>query len=123
VPKKRKKTDHQGVHLKDIHSKDSLHEELSEDHQQNILGIYEKQIREIPLLTVEEEIKVGRILQEGTEEEKQAAKCKLVRSNLRFVLMMAKKNQHRNDLDLLDAIRAGKYGAHGSCREIRSYVQ
>jgi RNA polymerase sigma factor (sigma-70 family) len=59
---------------------------------------------------VEEEIKVGRILQEGTEEEKQAAKCKLVRSNLRFVLMMAKKNQHRNDLDLLDAIQAGNMG-------------
>ncbi|MBR0155224.1 MAG: RNA polymerase sigma factor RpoD/SigA [Treponema sp.] len=70
-----------------------------------ILGIYLKEINSIPLLTREEETALALEAQNGSK----AAKDKIVRSNLRFVVNVAKKYQNRG-LELTDLISEGNIG-------------
>ena len=70
-----------------------------------ILGLYLKDIKNIPLLTHEEEIELAKKAQAGDK----AAKNKLVNSNLRFVVNVAKKYQN-HELDLTDLISEGNIG-------------
>ena len=70
-----------------------------------ILGIYLKEINSIPLLTREEETALAIEAQNGSK----AAKDKIVRSNLRFVVNVAKKYQNRG-LELTDLISEGNIG-------------
>ena len=70
-----------------------------------VLGLYLKDIKNIPLLTHEEEIKLEKKAQAGDK----AAKNKLVNSNLRFVVNVAKKYQNHG-LDLTDLISEGNIG-------------
>ena len=70
-----------------------------------ILGLYLKDIKNIPLLTHEEEIELAKKAQAGDK----AAKNKLVNSNLRFVVNVAKKYQNHG-LDLTDLISEGNIG-------------
>ena len=70
-----------------------------------ILGIYLKEINSIPLLTREEETALALEAQNGSK----AAKEKIVRSNLRFVVNVAKKYQNRG-LELTDLISEGNIG-------------
>ena len=69
------------------------------------LGLYLKDIKNIPLLTHEEEIELAKKAQAGDK----AAKNKLVNSNLRFVVNVAKKYQNHG-LDLTDLISEGNIG-------------
>lgn len=72
---------------------------------ENILSIYLKEINRIPLLTREEEDKYARAAAQGD----QRAKDMLVKSNLRFVVNIAKKYQNQG-LPLSDLISEGNIG-------------
>lgn len=70
-----------------------------------VLALYLKDIKNIPLLTHEEEVELAKKAQKGDEK----AKNKLVKSNLRFVVNVAKKYQNHG-LDLVDLISEGNLG-------------
>ena len=67
--------------------------------------VYLKEIGRLPLLTPEEEIELAIRISEGDEE----AKKKLVESNLRLVVSVAKKYKNRG-LEFLDLISSGNEG-------------
>lgn len=69
------------------------------------LNIYLHEIGKIPLLTIEEEIQLTIKVRNGD----QVALDRLVRTNLRFVISVAKKYQHRG-LSLGDLINEGNLG-------------
>ncbi|AEC01857.1 sigma-70 family RNA polymerase sigma factor [Parasphaerochaeta coccoides] len=71
----------------------------------NILSIYLKEINRIPMLTHEEEYKVAKLAAEGNQK----ARNRLVESNLRFVVNIAKKYQNQG-LPLGDLINEGNIG-------------
>jgi RNA polymerase primary sigma factor len=73
--------------------------------EDNILYLYLKEINKTPLLSREEEEAIAREATAGNE----IAKEKLVRANLRFVVAIAKKYQHRG-LPLEDLISEGNIG-------------
>lgn len=74
-------------------------------HDENILAMYLKEINNIPMISHEEEIKLAQKAQSGDT----VAKNKLVNSNLRFVVNVAKKYQNHG-LDLTDLISEGNIG-------------
>ena len=69
------------------------------------LAWYLNQINKIPLLSREEEDNLARLSKNGDEE----AKNKLIKSNLRFVVSIAKKYQ-TSGISLLDLINEGNMG-------------
>ncbi len=71
----------------------------------SILAVYLKAINKIPLLTHEEETELALKAAAGDNE----AKKKIVNSNLRFVVNVAKKYQNHG-LDLTDLISEGNIG-------------
>ncbi|GHV44227.1 RNA polymerase sigma factor [Spirochaetia bacterium] len=72
---------------------------------ENVLSAYLKEINRIPLLTKEEEDKAARSAATGNK----AARDKLVNSNLRFVVNVAKRYQGQG-LPLSDLISEGNIG-------------
>lgn len=72
---------------------------------ENVLSMYLKEINEIPLLTRAEEDKYARAAAKGEKY----AKDMLVKSNLRFVVNVAKKYQNQG-LPLTDLISEGNIG-------------
>ena len=72
---------------------------------ESVLGMYLKEINRIPLLTREEENELALRAQQGDK----AARDKIVRANLRFVVNVAKNYQNRG-LDLTDLISEGNIG-------------
>ncbi|MGL4985702.1 MAG: sigma-70 family RNA polymerase sigma factor [Treponemataceae bacterium] len=78
---------------------------VSGNQDQNLLSMYLKDINRIPLLTREQEIDLAHRAQKGDR----AAKNKMVSSNLRFVVNVAKKYQNHG-LDLTDLISEGNIG-------------
>jgi RNA polymerase primary sigma factor len=85
--------------------KKTVEKRNTESDSDNILSIYLKEINAIPLLTREEEDKNARLAAKGDE----IAKSRLIRSNLRFVVNVAKKYQNQG-LPLLDLINEGNIG-------------
>jgi RNA polymerase primary sigma factor len=73
--------------------------------EENLLALYLKDINKIPLLTRKEEQSLARQVAQGST----AAKEKLVRANLRFVVNTAKRYQHKG-LPLEDLISEGNIG-------------
>ncbi|MGE4463838.1 sigma-70 family RNA polymerase sigma factor, partial [Sphaerochaeta sp.] len=71
----------------------------------NILSIYLKEINRIALLTPEEELVLARRAQQGDE----FARKRMIESNLRFVVNVAKKYQNQG-LPLSDLINEGNIG-------------
>ncbi len=71
----------------------------------NILTMYLKDISKIPLLTREEEVSLSKRVVEGDE----FARKRMIESNLRFVVNVAKKYQNQG-LPLIDLINEGNIG-------------
>jgi RNA polymerase primary sigma factor len=74
-------------------------------YEENILSTYLKEINTIPLLTREEEYEISIAASKGDA----AARDRLVRGNLRFVVNVAKKYQNQG-LPLMDLISEGNIG-------------
>lgn len=72
-------------------------------------SIYLKEISDYPLLSAEEELALGKLAAEGTDEEKDAAKDRFTKSNLRLVVSFARKYLGRG-LSLQDLIQEGNIG-------------
>ena len=71
----------------------------------NSVQLYLQQINKIPLLTTEEELKLARLAQSGDE----AARTKLIESNLRLVISIA-KHYHNSSLSFMDLVQEGNIG-------------
>ncbi len=69
------------------------------------LKLYLKEIRHIPLLTPGDEVKLGRKVRKGDEQ----ARKKMIRSNLRLVINIAKRYMFLG-IPLLDLIEEGNLG-------------
>ena len=69
------------------------------------LRIYLKEIRNIPLLTAEEEIKLSRRIKRGDE----LARKKMIQANLRLVINIAKRYMYLG-IPFLDLIEEGNLG-------------
>jgi RNA polymerase nonessential primary-like sigma factor len=67
--------------------------------------MYLNEIGYSPLLSAEEEIKLGRLIQKGDE----AARHKMVESNLRLVVKIARR-YHKRGVEFLDLIEEGNLG-------------
>src|SRR5687767_5381254 len=80
--------------------------------EQTALDQYLKEVSRHKLLTAQEEIDLGRRARKGDEEAVQ----KLVRSNLRFVISVAKKYQNRG-VTLTDLIQEGNVGLVTAARK------
>ena len=74
--------------------------------QVNGLQVYMKQIKEIPLLTKEQEVELAIKYQSGDKK----AKDKLVTANLRLVIMAAKKYNMHTSLSFDDLVQEGNMG-------------
>ena len=72
------------------------------------LDKYLVEIGRVPMITVEEEIKLAQKIKKGGREGERA-KDKLVKANLRFVVSVAKQYQHQG-LGLTDLIDEGNIG-------------
>jgi RNA polymerase primary sigma factor len=69
------------------------------------LQLFLNEIRRYPLLTAEQEVEIAKRIEQGDQE----AKNRMITSNLRLVVSIAKKYQQR-DLTLLDLIQEGILG-------------
>ena len=75
----------------------------------DILQMYLKQIGRKKILTREEEQELGKIIREGSTEEKTRAINKLVQANLRLVVSIAKKYIGQGVL-FMDLVQEGSLG-------------
>ena len=75
----------------------------------DILQMYLKEIGRKKILTKDEEMELGRLIQEGSDEEKESAKNKLVQANLRLVVSIAKKYIGQGVL-FMDLVQEGSLG-------------
>lgn len=75
----------------------------------DILQMYLKQIGKKKMLTKDEERDLGRLIKEGTPEEKEKATDKLVQANLRLVVSIAKKYIGQGVL-FMDLVQEGSLG-------------
>ena len=71
--------------------------------------MYLKEIGKVPLLSKEKELELSKIIETGTEEEKEQAKKDLAEANLRLVVSIAKRYVGRGML-FLDLIQEGNLG-------------
>jgi RNA polymerase primary sigma factor len=79
--------------------------------EEKSVGTYLKEIARVPLLTPEDEKKVSRAAQKGDEK----ALTRMVESNLRFVVSIAKGYRNRG-LSFLDLINEGNLGLMKAAR-------
>lgn len=97
-----------GVKVKD--SSDLLTEELPQKASSQEVDLVQKYLKEIgkyPLLTPQEEKKLAKMIEKGDTE----ARRKLIRSNLRLTISIAKKYASKtHKLGLLDLIQEGNIG-------------
>ena len=75
----------------------------------DILQTYLKEIGRKKMLKKEEEMRLGKLIMEGSEEEKKIAKKKLIQANLRLVVSIAKKYIGQGVL-FMDLVQEGSVG-------------
>ena len=75
----------------------------------DILQMYLKQIGRKKMLDKNEEIELGKLIQEGSPSERELAKNKLVQANLRLVVSIAKKYIGQGVL-FMDLVQEGSMG-------------
>lgn len=89
-------------------------EELDDDESgaavEDALTQYMTQMARVPLLTADEEKSLARTIRNGTPQEQAAARQKLVESNLRLVVYIARRYAGRAALPLLDIVQEGNIG-------------
>lgn len=88
-------------------------EETTEATRAGIEDAYQQYVQRmgrIPLLTAEEEASLARQMRQGSPEARDAARQKLVESNLRLVVFMARKYSRQAALPLMDIIQEGNFG-------------
>lgn len=83
--------------------------EIAVDGSQDSLKLYLRDISSIPLLTPEEELELAKKIKDGKLAEKRKAKERMVTSNLRLVVSIAKKF-HYGKLEMQDLIQEGTLG-------------
>ena len=83
----------------------AMKKKKTKDRDVNVLAVYLEEISRIPLLTREEEDEIARAAARGDS----AARDKLIKANLRFVINVAKKYQGQG-LTLDDLISEGNIG-------------
>ena len=71
--------------------------------------MYLKDIGKIPLLSEEDEVKYSRMLAEGGPDAG-FARAKLIESNLRLVVSIAKRYQNKHNMSFSDLIQEGNTG-------------
>lgn len=82
----------------------------SDEMIEDSVKLFLKEIGRIPLLTLDEERRITRIIKENKDvKEVSKAKEKLIRSNLRLVVSIAKKYINRG-VDFLDLLQEGTIG-------------
>jgi len=86
-------------------SVDKKYSDLGSGLDVSSLSVYLREINKIPLLTRSEEVELARMAAKGDE----AAKERLIKANLRFVVNVAKKYQNQG-LTLSDLISEGNLG-------------
>jgi RNA polymerase primary sigma factor len=74
-----------------------------------VLDSYLQDMGTHPLLTRDEEYETARLVLEGTPREQDAAKDKMIKSNLRLVVSMAKQYSYRG-IPMSDLIQEGNIG-------------
>lgn len=77
---------------------------------QNSTTLYLCEINKIPLLSEEESIELARKIKEGSPAEAKLAKKRLIESNLRLVVSIAKHYYNVQNEPLLDVIQNGNLG-------------
>ncbi len=82
---------------------------LRPDSNARVLAQYLKAMGRHPLLTREEEYAVAKVCMEGEGAEREAARRKLINSNLRLVVSIAKQYSYRG-IPLSDLIQEGNIG-------------
>ena len=74
------------------------------------LNSYIKRISKLPVLSQQDEVLLAKTIAEGSFEEVQLAKKKLVSANLKLVVNIAKKSVHISHLPMIDLIQEGNLG-------------
>lgn len=87
------------------HKKDAKSKIKNNDTSQDLLKYYLKEVKKYPLLSLEEEREVTKHLKNGDKK----ARNKLIESNIRLVIKIAKRYQNRG-LPLIDLIEEGNLG-------------
>lgn len=73
-------------------------------------NFYLREIGKIPVLTAEEEVKLAKTMKFGTVKESKAARNKLISSNLRLVVSIAKTYARKYNEPLMEVIQEGNMG-------------
>lgn len=82
---------------------------MNDEYMDNSTKAYLREIEKIPLLTVEEEKELGKLILKGDQKAIQ----KLIEHNLRWVVSLAKKYvKNTNSFSLLDIIQEGNIGLY-----------
>ncbi len=81
-------------------------DEVLQAENDSVLTNYLREISEYPALTSKEEKIIARLAKEGDTE----AKRKLIQSNLKLVITIARKAIHKSNLPLIDLIQEGNLG-------------
>ena len=95
--------------MSNLSSKPNNHNVLPQDNN-DTLNNYIRQISSIAVLTQQEEKEIAQIAKEGNKEESLKAKQKLVQSNLKLVVNIARKTVQVSHLPLIDLIQEGNLG-------------
>ncbi len=82
---------------------------LANEPELDPVKIYLQEISQFPLLTKDDEIRLGKRIKSDNPEDVDLAKKSLAESNLRLVVSIAKK-YHTDSLDILDIIQEGNMG-------------
>lgn len=80
--------------------------EVIEASNESALNVYLREISDYPQLTFEEEKKLAQLIEQGDVE----AKKRLIQSNLKLVITVAKKTIHMSSLPIIDLIQEGNLG-------------
>ncbi len=82
------------------------HKDFNEKCEDDVLRNYFREINSYPQLSADEEWELCKQIEEGNQE----AKTKLIQSNLKLVITIARKNIHTSGLPMVDLIQEGNLG-------------